>query len=70
MQFLKILAIAYATGGNTEVEQYLQSIDDLMSKPSGNVEKMKTMAEELKNSLDVADIPCQCHFCKRGSTTC
>ena len=54
MQFLKILAIAYATGGNTEVERYLQSIDDLMSKPSGNVEKMKTMAEELKNSLDVA----------------
>lgn len=54
MQFLKILAIAYATGGNTELERYLQSIDGLMSKPSDNVEKMKTMAEELNNSLDVA----------------
>jgi|TARA_B100001540_G_C15804541_1_gene641425 hypothetical protein len=54
MQFLKILAIAYATGGNSEVDRYLQSIESMMSKPSDNVEKMKTMAEELKSSLDVA----------------
>ena len=54
MQFLKILAIAYSTGGNTEVERYLQSIESIMAAPSDNVEKMQTMAEELKSSLDVA----------------
>ena len=54
MQFLKILAIAYATGGNVEVERYLQSIESIMAAPSDNVEKMQTMAEELKSSLDVA----------------
>jgi hypothetical protein len=54
MQFLKILAIAYATGGNTEVDRYLQSIESIMAAPSDNVEKMQTMAEELKSSLDVA----------------
>ena len=54
MQFLKILAIAYATGGNAEVERYLQSIESIMVTPSDNVEKMQTMAEELKSSLDVA----------------
>ncbi len=54
MQFLKILAIAYATGGTTEVGRYLQSIESIMAAPSDNVEKMQTMAEELKSSLDVA----------------
>ena len=54
MQFLKILAIAYATGGNTEVERYLQSIENIMATPSDNVASMQTMAEELKSSLDVA----------------
>ena len=54
MQFLKILAIAYATGGNAEVERYLQSIESIMVTPSDNVEKMQTMAEELKSSLDLA----------------
>ena len=54
MQFLKILAIAYATGGTTEVEHYLQSIETIMSAPSDNLEKMQMMAEELKSSLDVA----------------
>ena len=54
MQFLKILAIAYATGGTTEVDRYLQSMESIMASPSGNVEKMQTMAEELKSSLDVA----------------
>ena len=54
MQFLKILAIAHATGGTTEVERYLQSIEGVMAAPSDNVEKMQTMAEELKSSLDVA----------------
>ena len=54
MQFLKILAIAFATGGTTEVERYLQSIEAIMASPSDNVEKMQTMAEELKSSLDVA----------------
>jgi len=54
MQFLKILAIAYATGGTSEVERYLQSIEAIMASPSDNVEKMQTMAEELKSSLDVA----------------
>ncbi|CAI8411444.1 MAG: Uncharacterised protein [Candidatus Poseidoniaceae archaeon] len=54
MQFLKILAIAYATGGNVEVERYLQSIESIMAAPSDNLEKMQTMAEELKSSLDVA----------------
>ncbi|MEC7272894.1 MAG: hypothetical protein VXV85_04545, partial [Candidatus Thermoplasmatota archaeon] len=54
MQFLKILAIAFATGGTKEVERYLQSIEAIMASPSDNVEKMQTMAEELKSSLDVA----------------
>ena len=54
MQFLKILAIAYATGGTSEVERYLESIETIMTAPSNNVEKMQTMAEELKSSLDVA----------------
>ena len=54
MQFLKILAIAYATGGTTEVERYMQSIESIMAAPSDNVEKMQTIAEELKSSLDVA----------------
>ena len=54
MQFLKILAIAYATGGTSEVERYHQSIESIMATPSENVEKMQTMAEELNNSLDVA----------------
>ena len=54
MQFLKILAIAYATGGNAEVERYLQSIESIMVTPSDNVDKMQTMAEELKSSLDLA----------------
>lgn len=54
MQFLKILAIAYATGGNTEVERYLQSIETMMKAPSDYVVKMQTMAEELKASLDLA----------------
>ena len=40
MQFLKILAIAHATGGTTEVERYLQSIESIMAAPSGNVEKL------------------------------
>ncbi|MFL2950895.1 MAG: hypothetical protein ACJZ56_09720 [Candidatus Thalassarchaeaceae archaeon] len=54
MQFLKILAIAYATGGNSEVERYLQSIENIMASPSENVASMQTMAEELNSSLDVA----------------
>ena len=54
MQFLKILAIAYATGGNAEVERYLQSIENIMASPSDNVASMQTMAEELNSSLDVA----------------
>ena len=54
MQFLKILAIAYATGGQNEVDRYHQSIEKMMANPSENVEEMKTMAEELKSSLDVA----------------
>tara|TARA_B100000287_G_scaffold260344_1_gene244911 strand:- start:489 stop:2033 length:1545 start_codon:yes stop_codon:yes gene_type:complete len=54
MQFLKILAIAYATGGTTEVDRYLKSIEEMMESPSKNVEKMQTMAEELNSSLDVA----------------
>jgi len=54
MQFLKILAIAYATGGTSEVDRYLKSIEELMQNPSENVEKMQTMAEELNSSLDVA----------------
>ena len=54
MQFLKILAIAYATGGTAEVDRYLKSIEEMMESPSKNIEKMQTMAEELNSSLDVA----------------
>ena len=54
MQFLKILAIAFTTGGVSEVDRYLKSIEEIMAKPSENIDKMQTMAEELNSSLDVA----------------
>ena len=54
MQFLKILAIAFTTGGVSEVDRYLKSIEELMAKPSENIDKMQTMAEELNSALDVA----------------
>ncbi|MEC7167829.1 MAG: hypothetical protein VXY42_01065 [Candidatus Thermoplasmatota archaeon] len=54
MQFLKILAIAYITGGHDEVDRYHKGVEKIMASPSKNVEEMKTMAEELNSSLDVA----------------
>lgn len=54
MQFLKILAIGYSTGGESEVDRYLTSIQDMMANPSTNLEKIQTLASELTSSLDVA----------------
>ena len=54
MQFLKILAIGYSTGGESEVDRYLSSIQDMMANPSANLEKIQTLASESKSSLDVA----------------
>ncbi len=54
MQFLKILAIGYSTGGESEVDLYLSSIQDLMANPSANLEKIQTLASESTSSLDVA----------------
>ncbi len=54
MQFLKILAIGYATGGESEVDRYLTSIQDMMTNPSANLEKIQTLAAESTSSLDVA----------------
>ena len=54
MQFLKILAIGYSTGGESEVDRYLSSIQDMMTNPSANLEKIQTLASESTSSLDVA----------------
>jgi hypothetical protein len=54
MQFLKILAIGYSTGGESEVNRYLSSIQDMMANPSANLEKIQTLASESTSSLDVA----------------
>ena len=54
MQFLKILAIGYATGGESEVDRYLTSIQDMMANPSTNLEEIQTLASESTSSLDVA----------------
>jgi len=54
MQFLKILAIGYATGGESEVDRYLTSIQNMMANPSTNLEKIQTLAAESTSSLDVA----------------
>ena len=54
MQFLKILAIGYSTGGESEVTRYLSSIQDMMANPSANLEKIQTLASESTSSLDVA----------------
>ena len=54
MQFLKILAIGYSTGGESEVDRYLSSIQDMMANPSANLEKIQTLASESTSSLDVA----------------
>lgn len=54
MQFLKILAIAYSTGGEPEVDRYHTSIQELMASPSQNLEKIQALATESITSLDVA----------------
>ena len=54
MQFLKILAIGYSTGGESEVDRYLSSIQDMMATPSANLEKIQTLASESTSSLAVA----------------
>jgi len=51
MQFLKILAIGYSTGGEPEVDRYLSSIQEMMENPSKNLGKIQALAAE---SLDVA----------------
>ena len=54
MQFLKILAIGYSTGGEPEVDRYLTSIQEMMANPSENLEKIQALAAESMSSLDVA----------------
>ena len=54
MQFLKILAIGYSTGGESEVDRYLSSIQDMMANPSANLENIQTLASESTSSLAVA----------------
>ena len=54
MQFLKILAIGYSTGGEPEVDRYLTSIQGMMANPSQNLEKIQALAAESITSLDVA----------------
>ena len=54
MQFLKILAIGYSTGGEPEVDRYLTSIQEMMANPSDNLEKIQALAAESMSSLDVA----------------
>ncbi len=54
MQFLKILAIGYLTGGESEVDRYLTKIQEMMKNPSENLEKIQALAVESVSSLDVA----------------
>ena len=54
MQFLKILAIGYLTGGESEVDRYLTTIQEMMKNPSENLEKIQALAVESVSSLDVA----------------
>jgi hypothetical protein len=54
MKLLKLLAVAYATGGKGEVTRYLTTVESFLAQPEANKASLLTVAEELEAALDVA----------------
>ena len=54
MKILKLLAIAYTTGGAGEVTRYLNGFEALISNPGANELALLSIGKELIVSLDVA----------------
>jgi hypothetical protein len=54
MNILKLLAIAYTTGGAGEVARYLNGFEALVSNPASNEVALLSIANEFAASLDVA----------------
>ena len=54
MKLLKLLAVAYATGGNGEVTRYLTTVESYLAQPEANKASLVSVAEELEAALDVA----------------
>ena len=54
MKVLKLLAIAYTTGGAGEVTRYLNGFEALISNPGANEIALLSISQELIVSLDVA----------------
>lgn len=54
MKILKLLAIAFATGGKGEVTRYLHGIESALADPAGNHAALLSIADELEAALDVA----------------
>ena len=54
MKLLKLLAVAYATGGKGEVTRYLTTVESYLAQPEANKASLLTVAEELEAALDVA----------------
>ena len=54
MKLLKLLAVAYATGGKGEVTRYLTTVESFLAQPEANKSSLLTVAEELEAALDVA----------------
>jgi len=54
MRILKLLAVAYATGGNGEVTRYLAGLESFLAHPESNHASLVAVADELEAALDVA----------------
>ena len=54
MKILKLLAVAYATGGKGEVTRYLQGLESFLAQPESNHDSLIAIADELEAALDVA----------------
>lgn len=54
MKILKLLAVAYATGGKGEVTRYLQGLESFLAQPESNHDSLLAIAGELEAALDVA----------------
>ena len=54
MNILKLLAIAYKTGGASEVTRYLNGFEALVSNPASNEVALLSIANEFVASLDVS----------------
>ena len=54
MKILKLLAVAFATGGKGEVTRYLQGLESFLAQPESNHDSLLAIADELEAALDVA----------------